>query len=410
MNNQQQPQAKSTPNPEQIRKQIKSNIHNQKQFQKTNNQMNDKKLLNEGMSILRNCPQMHTDTIQDMEFVELGNNILLISVSWDQSLIIWNCQAKPSYNTNKKLISLEFSRKIELGCYGLGVKYYQELNMVLINCGDCTIKMLDLQSQQVQTLINLSALALDFFYIPQMNCHIIITLDGKLNIYSANNLQQPMTFQLPRFPLAADINEDLMIIAMNNNAISVFSINSLLNNFNGNFQLQKNLLESPISKIKINKANMTFTAVTIDSRIMNSDFMMDNTGQIQIARDTSKTGKTFIFMGHGIKAVKNKPNLAHAYNINSLNYNSQISTFMASGCADGTVTFWDVNQRSKIFNFDFKESLSCGSISKSGRFAAYAIGYDWSKAYWDTSMAPVKPTIGVVAFREELLKLPQKLK
>lgn len=397
-------------NLEQLKKQINKNIPNQKQFRKGMSQENDKKLMSEGVTILRNCTQMHTDTIQDMEFVELGNEIRLISVSWDKSLIIWNCQGQPNYNPASKNINIVFLQKIDLGCYGLGVKYYQELGIVLISCGDCTIKILNLQTQELKTLINLPALALDFFYIPQMNSYIIVTLDGNISIYNANNLQQPISYKLPEFPLSADINEDIMIIAMNNNSISIFFINMLFNNFNGNFILQKNLLESPISKIKLNKINSTFTAVSIDSRILHSEFSLSGNGQIKITSDSKNSEKTFLFMGHGIKGSKNGETLGHSYNINSLNFNSQQSNFMASGSADGVVNFWDVIKKNKIHSFDFRESLSCGTISKSGRFAAYAIGYDWSKAYWDMSMAPSKPTIATITFSKNLLFVSAPLK
>lgn len=396
-------------NKEEINKQIK--------FHGFNYNAIDTKLSNEGMETLRNCPQMHTDTIQDMEFIEMPNGVKLVSVSWDKTLIIWNCnplEKKNNFSSNnlsnktlsplpKEWIGLSFQSKIELESYGLGVKYYQEIGMVLVNCGDCTIKALNIGTLQLQNMILLSALALDFFYIPQANSYIVVTLDGNLHIYNSNNLQQPMTYKLPGCPLAADINSNIMVIAMNDHKNIMFQINSLFNNFDGNFYLQNNLLESPISKIKINIMNNTYVSSTIDSRLLKSNYIQHNNGAIEIPTEKKK-GNSFLFMAHGIKPGKDKANsIGHAYNINSLNLNPQAQNFVASGSSDGCVNFWDLEQKTKIKNFEFHQSLSCGTISKSGRFAAYAIGYDWSKSYWDISMAPDKPTIATFVFNNTFL-------
>jgi WD40 repeat protein len=274
----------------------------------------------------------------------------------------------------------------------------------MVNCGDCIIKALNPQTLQLQNMVLLPALAIDFFYIHKLNCFVVLTVDGNLHIYNLNNLQQPITYKLPGYPLAADISGELMIIAMNQNMISAFNINLLFNNFNGNFNPQFNMLESPVSKIKLNIPNQTFISASIDSRVISSIFSLHNNGIIEIPKN-KEAGKTFLFMAHGIKPPKNSPSImGHAYNINSVNLHPHEKTFMASGSADGVVVFWDLHAKSKICTFEFRESLSCGTISKSGKFAAYAIGYDWSKAYWDISMAPKKPTIATLVINQSFLK------
>ena len=122
-----------------------------------NHNANDQSMKKQGFTINRDLTNMHTDTIQDMTFLELGNNnYKLVSVGWDKSIRLWNCQVQKnnsysmgigmssSNNSPKAFCSISFAQKIDLKVYGLKVKHIPQMNSVLIVCGDCTIRQLNL--------------------------------------------------------------------------------------------------------------------------------------------------------------------------------------------------------------------------------------------------------------------------
>ena len=175
-------------------------------------------------------------------------------------------------------------------------------------------------------------------------------------------------------------------------------------------------LESPITNVKINVPALSIAATSCDGRIINSSYTISNKNGINILTtpsDVNQCKRTFIFMGHGISRSKvqgKNKGPSNAYNITSLNTNQKSKLFACTSGADGNVVFWDLTHKSKIKNFNFKEGISCGAISKDGNLGAFAIGYDWSKGIWGTNQVPQSIAIGTYIFNEADLVCPEILK
>ena len=389
---------------------------------------NDQILKKSGIVINRNQNNMHTDTIQDMTFLELGNNnYKLVSVGWDKAIKLWNCQVQNknpmtmgmtmgSNNTAKSECSISLAQKIDLKVYGLKVKHIPQMNSVIIVCGDCTIRRLNLATMQVEVMISLSSLALDAFYVPEMNCFIVVTIDAKVLIFQTSNLQNPAkTVGLQSTPSCADYFEGIFLVGMADDIWSLVDVRIFNQNVNILPSMKCNL-ESPITNVKINKRAMCIIATSCDGRIINSTYKTNMQNGINIyvtPTDVNTCDKTFIFMGHGVsrnKTNKSKKGPNNAFNITSLNINSRSELFACTSSADNQVIFWDLTNKSKVRSFDFKEPISCGAISKDGNIGAFAIGYDWSKGIWGTYQAPQNIAIGTYIFVNTDLICPEVLK
>ena len=387
---------------------------------------NDQVLKKMGIIMNRDQNNMHTDTIQDMKFIAMGNNnYKLLSVGWDKTLRLWNCQIQSknpmtmgmgSNSPVKAECQISMAQKIDLKVYGLKLQHIPQMNSVLIVCGDCTIRRLNLANMQVDVMISLNTLALEIFFAPEINCFIVVTFDGKVLIYQTTNLQNPTkSVGLASTPSCADYVEGILLIGLADDMWSLVDTRI----FNQNIQQLPSMkcnLESPITNVKINKPAMCIIATSCDGRIINSTFKSNNQNGMNVyvtPNDVNQCEKTFIFMGHGVsrnKGNKSKKGPNNAFNITSLNTNSRSQLFACTSSADSQVVFWDLTNKSKIRNLDFKEPISCGAISKDGNLGAFAIGYDWSKGIWGTHQAPQSIAIGTYIFVNNDLICPEVLK
>lgn len=383
----------------------------------------DQELKKSGFIVNRNANGMHTDTIQDMKILSFGNNnYKLVTVGWDKTLRIWNCQLtkNPNFSMNvpmsiskempKMYCSADFAQKLDLKVYGLKLEHVPQMNSLLIICGDCTIRRLNLTNMQIDVLITLNALAVSVYFIPNMNVVLVITYDSKLHVYQMGNLQAPAkTINLIATPSCSDLREDMLMIGMVDDYWSLVNL-AILSKQVQVLPYSKCPLESPITNVLINKRNNTVVATSCDGRIINSVYKeTQNQGIIfyQMPNEVNNCKKTFIFMGHGINRSKiptTKKFIQNAYNVTSLNLNSRNKGFTCSSGADGSVVFWDLFAKNKIKNFEFKESLTCGTVSSDGNLCAFAIGYDWSKGIWGVSHAPKSIAICTYIIRDNDLQ------
>lgn len=67
------------------------------------------------------------------------------------------------------------------------------------------------------------------------------------------------------------------------------------------------------------------------------------------------------------------------YAVNSIAFHPVYGTFATTG-ADGTVNFWDKEQKQRLKPFNrAPTAVPCGNFSNDGNLYAYAVSYDWSK-------------------------------
>lgn len=405
-----------------------TNQMNRMQPANLNYNASDQELKKVGFMINRNPSMMHSDTIQDMAFLTMGNNnYKLASTGWDKTLRLWNCMIEKnnSYmggygmhgknDSPKAYCSISLAQKIDLKVYGLKIRHVKELNSLLVVCGDCTIKRVDLSNMQVTNLITLNVLALDVFFIQAINVMVVVTYDSKVHVYQTNNFQNPMkSIGLASTPCSADLSGNMLLIGMVDYHWSFVDV-SLLGQQLNVLPVVKCALESPITKVIINRANNTIIATSCDGRIINSTFtvgMQNGLTAMVLPSDVNQCKKTFIFMGHGVPRSKSTgtKNPSDCYNITSLNINAQNKCFACTAGGDGNVIFWDLVSKSKIKSFNFKEGLTCGAISEDGMLGAFATGYDWSKGVWEMEKANQSISIGMFIFSSADLESNDKKK
>jgi len=93
-----------------------------------------------------------------------------------------------------------------------------------------------------------------------------------------------------------------------------------------------------------------------------------------------------------------------AFTVNFVKFHPQFFTLLTAG-SDGTYTFWDKDQRTKLgpnYSKGINSSntplqlnlpLTAGDISPDGKFFVYAVGYDWSYGHEYSNLQKNKPVI-----------------
>ncbi|KAL7673695.1 hypothetical protein ACOME3_008546 [Neoechinorhynchus agilis] len=109
---------------------------------------------------------------------------------------------------------------------------------------------------------------------------------------------------------------------------------------------------------------------------------------------------TFSFKCHRLPV--NAAGFQEVYTVNDIAVNPAYDTMMTVG-SDGKYGLWDKQSRTKLKGSDLakKQPLTCCDIDSTGKWAAYAEGYDWHKGY-EGAEAGAKPRIYLRNVQEDM--------
>ncbi|ODV63401.1 RNA export factor GLE2 [Ascoidea rubescens DSM 1968] len=95
--------------------------------------------------------------------------------------------------------------------------------------------------------------------------------------------------------------------------------------------------------------------------------------------DPSDSQREFTFKCHREQDSQTKN--TKVYSVNAISFHPVHGTFCTGG-SDGSIIFWDKDQRHKLKQMtNLGSSVTATTFNSSGTIFAYALGYDWSKGY-----------------------------
>ena len=102
------------------------------------------------------------------------------------------------------------------------------------------------------------------------------------------------------------------------------------------------------------------------------------------------------------KAVKGSDKIEKVYPINCLGFHPHRGgQFLYTGSGAGKMHFWDAKEKNRIAEFDFKGvPVNQVEIDPSGKYMAYALGYDWARGLQGYMTQPSKVCVHVLQDRE----------
>ncbi len=90
------------------------------------------------------------------------------------------------------------------------------------------------------------------------------------------------------------------------------------------------------------------------------------------------------------------------YPVNCLGFHPHRGNqFLCTGGGEGKMYFWDLKQKNRIAEFDFKgNSVTQTEIDPTGKYLAYSLGYDWARGIQGYMTQPSKVCVHVLEERE----------
>lgn len=77
----------------------------------------------------------------------------------------------------------------------------------------------------------------------------------------------------------------------------------------------------------------------------------------------------------------------YLFQINAIGFNHNFANLMYSCGSEGVLNFWNTKQKTKSadFNHGDNTSVTAADMHPTGKYLAYALGYDWSRGCWGLS-------------------------
>ena len=297
-------------------------------------------------------PECPLDSISNISF-NLENTHMAVS-SWDGTVKLYKI---PYYGNPGANFTVE--KSFSLGKPVLSCCFFN--SMLLAGLVDGT--MVAVESNQTIKAHENSIKSMKNF-----NNQFLVTgsFDGTLKFWDLKSLNPIHSITLPGKVYAMDLKSSFLTVALDDKTIITYD----MNNPNQPMVFPTKLSHS-IRSICCHKDLDTFAVGGIEAKI-------------EIFSRTMPTKKT-VFRSH---RVENK-----LFSVNVVSLHPNDSNILVSGGADGSLTWLDKANRSKLSNTEYHVPITAGEFSNDGKYFVFALGDDWSKGY---TGVPVKVSLKMV--------------
>ena len=312
---------------------------------------------------------------------------ILVATSWDGTLRFWDFQnvTPPRQHNGQKIPAViqstpraqaSHSDPLLCCCFSSNGQY------VFTGGCDNAVRVWDLQmcySQPTQVTVPFGmheAPVKGVAYLNGRNGLIVSGgWDAKIKVWSVQaaitgQKQAPlMEIQLEAKIFAMDCKNEILVVALENRKIKVFSVDP-----NPNAQPLK--LELDVESI-LKYQTRTVSVFTNEHGVPDGFAIGSIEGRVGIQYFApSQPTKDFAFRCHRVES-QNKTQ-STIYPVNDIGFHN-FGTFSTVG-GDGVVNFWDKGEKQRLKTYlPVSTSISAGSFNSSGTLFAYARSYDWSK-------------------------------
>lgn len=285
-------------------------------------------------------PEPPTDTISCVAFNPENNNFAVSS--WDGTVRLYRLPYYPSTASN-----CTHDKTYTVGKPVLSCCFFN--NMLLAGCADG-----HLVAVESNNTIKAHETCIKSIY--NYNNQFVITgsFDSTIKFWDLKSTNPVHTINLPGKLYAMDYKDQYLVAALSDRNVIVYD----MNNINNPTMFPTKLMYS-IRSLAAHKDKDTFIVGGVDARVE--------------AFSRSIPGKTSVFRCH---RVDNK-----LYAVNVVRLYPQDPRLLVSGGADGTLLWFDKDNRTKICTNEFGAPVTAGEFSPDGKFFVFGVGDDWSKGY-----------------------------
>uniref|UniRef100_T1H0D9 Uncharacterized protein n=1 Tax=Megaselia scalaris TaxID=36166 RepID=T1H0D9_MEGSC len=320
------------------------------------------------------------DTVSALEFSPptLQQNFL-IAGGWDNSIRCWEV------DQNGKTIPKSMK---QAGGPILDACWIDDGSKVFFSSCDKQAKCWDLASDQVVQVAQHEGPIKTCHWIKGNNYSCLMTgsWDKTLKFWDTRSPNPLLVINLPERCYCADVDFPMAVVGTAGRGLIVY-------------QLDTNPKEYKRQESPLKYQHRTISIFRDKAKAPTGYALGSIEGRVAIQYINPINPKdNFTFKCHRVSPSNSYQDI---YAVNDISFHPVFGTLATVG-SDGTFSFWDKDQRTKLKSSEtLSQSITKCAFNSNGQIFAYAIGYDWSKGHEHYNPAK-KPAIFLRACMKEL--------
>jgi WD40 repeat protein len=333
------------------------------------------------------------DTPQIIRFCPTHQTVFAVG-SWDQTLRLYEI-----YDNNK----IRQIKSVSLPGYPIAMDFIAEGTHLFLASSDKAVYSLDANTLTPTKVGSFPSNFLFLRYVAATKVFVVVTENLALEFYSPSDWSKPLyRAQFNKEITALEVSGNVMLLASTNGQCCFVDLRSVNLYTQNDFEFVDSQIKTSITHAAINSDAKIFSLGSCDGRVFIGIF--DVTGGNSYGASQSKvkyaivnpknSDKNFIFVAHS-KKMQDQQQTVVAYPITGMAFNSRSKNFLYTTGSDGSITFWDIQERNRIRIFNLPTSVASSALSPNGFYFVFGLGYDWSQGVWGTKDINYSPTIGL---------------
>lgn len=281
----------------------------------------------------------------------------------------------------------------------LNISWKKDCTAIFAGCADGSVKAFDVNSGNSILIGKHDNAVNSVHWIENMNAIMSISYNNQIKFWQLNNPNPVWQLTTDHRIYISDFNFPFVFLGLANEQLVLFEISNLQNfpqnKITGYFSTP---LSSQTNALSLFPKNDGYGVASIDGRANLSVITKESSYSSAVSY---KSSNKMTFKCH---KTEEQGGVNILYPVHSIGFHPSSKNFVFTAGGDGTMTFWDYEQKNKIKTFNFKGvPVTKAKVSEDGQAIAYALGYDWQKGIWGID-PNVKPKVCVHMISENELK------
>jgi len=333
----------------------------------------------------QDCP---TDTVSSISWTPSGNNPTFATSDWASYIRI--------YNLDPDSLALAQQACFDAESPCLSVKWHEDETTVFAGCTDGSVKSYDIATGNCSVIGNHEGPVKSVHWIPASNTLLTLSFDKTLRFWDPRQIEPVAMHRLDYKVYCSDMLYPYLILGLSEAKCLVVDLTKPQEELGRNIKYW----DSPFG------AKVQITSIRLfqgdNNRIgwgMSANDTRSNLAHFAQGQQVfDRSDNIMTFKGHKVDE-KQKSTL---YPVNCLGFHPHRGyQFLCTGGGEGKMYFWDAKQKNKVAEFDFRgNSITQVEIDPTGKYMAYALGYDWARGIQGYMSQPSKVCCHVLQDRE----------
>lgn len=349
---------------------------------------------NQPVFTVQNNNENPQDSPHLIRFCPTAPNIFVVA-SWDQTLRVYEIYEN---------IKIRQIKLLQLPHVCLAMDFLGDGSCLIISLADKSIYSVDSATLTPTKRGELSSLTFFIKFLQINNLILTVNEQNILEFFNPQDFSKPLLqIQLHKEISSVDVSKNILLFGSTSGSFCFVDLNTIQLYNQADYEFMESQLKSPITQAVVNSETLEFCLCSCDGRVLRGIAEVSNSngnnfnGSNKVKYVTSNTPNnqnSFIFVAHS-KKYPEKPNETNSFHIHGSGFNPRAKHFFYTVGGDGTLVFWDLKERNRIWSSSINGPVNCSAINSNGTYLAFGQGYDWAQGVWGTEGVNYTPRIGI---------------